>query len=846
MTSQFVPTVTDMVTIVSNIIDGYGMGPIRALAQEPVQNSKDAARGRAHVQYRLHRHRSRGNADVLMLTVTDSNTTGLRGPVLSFDDIKERGNILKKDENWAAFEGMGYTKEDDNALGSRGQGKAAFLYHSRLPRLPASVQGRMMILYDTLLPGDEYRLGVRYASPFDTVLKAPFRGDQARQIVSSRYTSEDGTKIELGLEPLTSVGTRIIVPYLSEEAVAAFHSGEFYQWLQRCWWRAVQIGLTIDVVDEHGTRQSVAVPSWWSGEPWKRRTQGVKVHNDLDVNDDCKVKRMVFLYDESLHEPDIDGAGSQFRGVQLLRGQQWIETLGPEIFDYIPRDKRPGFRGFVEFDRATERDLRRAESPQHERFDRRVSGVKAIIAAIESKVREFAEEQGWSDQESTRPAPESDREVALDFLRFLSPRGRPGSNSTAGTGQLELNFTERWECDLQVGLPTSQSTRVDWGQTIRNVVVMVKIEPPAPSQTSTVSLELTRVGGNTPPTVVATQRVGIQNGEGIAEFGDFQIITGKPSPGRIQCSQNGKWKLTARVRASNAEVARSSRSIFVNEDPPPRSSKPYTLSISVENHSARQRRINNNDTIGVQISVTNHTASDQLLELNASLGDLLLADRKQLDTKGVPAGATPVRIAGVQSSIVVNPNATDTTSRLHINLPPGRHALRADLYLDEEVIAHATRSLDVEVDPVQPQDWPPFEIEQVSGAGPLPRWQFYKRGSDDWVLQYPPAYPLYRALGSSQGRDGTQLSGISAFVVDICAEGIIEWALDPLDSGDSSRLDMLLASPPTGADPDRWEEYCEKMRELGNLRTNHDQVDQYGQMVRECVARSLSLFEERT
>ena len=45
MTSQFVPTVTNMVTIVRNIIQGYRMGPIRALAQEPVQNSKDAARG---------------------------------------------------------------------------------------------------------------------------------------------------------------------------------------------------------------------------------------------------------------------------------------------------------------------------------------------------------------------------------------------------------------------------------------------------------------------------------------------------------------------------------------------------------------------------------------------------------------------------------------------------------------------------------------------------------------------------------------------------------------------------------------------------------------------------------
>ena len=40
MTSQFVPTVTNMVTIVRNIIEGYGMGPIRALAQEPVQNSQ--------------------------------------------------------------------------------------------------------------------------------------------------------------------------------------------------------------------------------------------------------------------------------------------------------------------------------------------------------------------------------------------------------------------------------------------------------------------------------------------------------------------------------------------------------------------------------------------------------------------------------------------------------------------------------------------------------------------------------------------------------------------------------------------------------------------------------------
>ena len=185
MTSQFVPTVTNMVTIVENIIQGYRMGPIRALAQEPVQNSKDAARGRVHIEYRLHRRRSAGGKECYMLTVTDSNSSGLDGPVLSFEDVQAKGNVLGRDHNWAAFEGMGYTKEDEDALGSRGQGKAAFLYHSRLPDAASSGQDRMMILYDTLLPDGNYRLGVRYANPFDTVQSPPFPGDEARSIISS-------------------------------------------------------------------------------------------------------------------------------------------------------------------------------------------------------------------------------------------------------------------------------------------------------------------------------------------------------------------------------------------------------------------------------------------------------------------------------------------------------------------------------------------------------------------------------------------------------------------------------------------------------------------------------------
>ena len=94
MTSQFAPTVTNMVAVVRNIVDSYRMGPMRAIAQEPVQNSNDAHRGHpVYVEYRLHRRRGLdGDGESYMLTVTDSSTTGLEGPILSFKDIQAVGN----------------------------------------------------------------------------------------------------------------------------------------------------------------------------------------------------------------------------------------------------------------------------------------------------------------------------------------------------------------------------------------------------------------------------------------------------------------------------------------------------------------------------------------------------------------------------------------------------------------------------------------------------------------------------------------------------------------------------------------------------------------------------------
>ena len=842
MTPEFGHTATNMVNHVNTIINSYQMGAIRALAQEPVQNSKDAGRGNPFVEYKLLTREDSNGQEMWMLTVTDWNTSGLQGPIFTLDQIENRGR-LGRDENWAAFEGMNYTREHEDALGSRGQGKAAFLYYSKLPPLGTLPRERMMILYDTLLANGEYRLGVRYATPSDLVRTPPFTGDAARQTVSSSYAASDGTRIDLGLEPLTQVGTRVIVPYLSPEAVKAFHSGELYNWLQRCWWRAVQTGLTIHLVDELGSSRTVAPPAWWVGEPWQRSSSNMRLCENMG-QDDARIKRMVLRYDETVDNNDTEGYDPQFCGVQLLRGQQWIETL--PFHDDVPRDKRPGFHGFVEFDLMTERLLRKAESSQHDRFDKRVAPCNVLIPLIAQKVREFAQEMGWSRPQHIQAAPDRERDAAMEFLRFFNPRARRQSPTTRGSNQSTMwdRNTEPapdWSCDLRMEFPDGHIARADWGSYIRNVSVDVRVAPAGNRRPPTVHLSL---ASDTNPSMrlpIAQREVDLWEGAGTTPFGDFEVIRGNSNAQHLSCTASGKWKLSAEVNAAGTVVAKDARSFYVQEDPPQPSPKPYTISISAENHTTQRRRIESGDELNIQISVKNRQAGDARFEVDATLGDELLADGVIVPAPGTPPGATPRRIAALQESIeIITPEATPSSRFRSVNLPAGRHQIRADLKLDGEVVAHAVKTIDVEVDPIRNEDWIPFNVEQRS-EGVYPRYEF-KIDGERWTLQFPNEYPLYRFLSTQPG----SASGGEAFVVDVCAEGLVEWATFGTDDGDESRLEELLAwELPEGVDQLKWERFDEKLRDLPDMIRRGEAWPDIGKRQRECAALLLAIFGER-
>ena len=322
MSTQYVATPTNMVAQVRSIIEGYNMGPLRALAQEPVQNSKDEKRGKTvRVEYRLHRRRTADGREYRLLTVTDNGTGGLKGPVLRQEELEARGHQLKDGENWAAFEGQGFTEKSGGELGTRGQGKSAFLYHSDPQEWLRDGRERCLMLYDTLLEDGEYRFGVRYANPSDRIQSPPLYNDEARAAVRGEYLVDDDLTVSLGLEPLDKSGTRVIVPFLKQEAIDAIQGGELHRWLQRCWWRAIQIGeLEITIVDEEENNATVQVPSWWKGSLWEKRDTGYEVIEDVPVGEGLKIKRIVLFHDPELEADEIQGYDQQYQGVSTAEG----------------------------------------------------------------------------------------------------------------------------------------------------------------------------------------------------------------------------------------------------------------------------------------------------------------------------------------------------------------------------------------------------------------------------------------------------------------------------------------------------------------------------------------------
>ena len=831
--SRFRAPPRNMVQEIRNIVEGYKMGPLRALAQDPVQNSYDAYRqgivGPVRIEYHLHEQRLDSGDTMFLLTVQDRNTTGLLGPALSTEDLQRRAEEtsylqLHPDENWAAWEAMGYTKIGEDALGSRGQGKASFLYHSRHPteihgpdRRPLE---RMIILYDSLLEDGLYRLGVRLARPDDNILFPPYEGERAKRVVQTAWTDWEGPPIPLLLEPLSEVGTRIVVPFLSNEAVEAFQSGEMAQWLERCWWRAIQEGrLEITVRLGSGQPVTVGVPAWWRNEPWNLSPLSDNIYFAGDIRlepgSPLKIKRIVLLHDSSLPSDEVPDIPVQYSGIQLLRQKQWIETLGAaeKFGDFIPRDKRPGFRGFVEFDRRLDRELRSQELPQHDTFLRHRLFVRQIDTHIKDAVHEFAESQGWLG--AAAPPVQEDR-VAQEILGTVVDTFLPESVTGRRTRRRPAVI---WTCDLDLDFPRDDSARVEWGETLRNIVATCRHDPA--DQRRDVRVTLSIVGPNGEQTEVASRSRVTSDGHAEVKFDDITIVRVSHRRGEVACWESGRYQLRIQCVSEGRVVTSTNRNIYVRTDPPPRITRDYAVDISVHNASTDRVRINHGEAINIAVTVTNRTSNAATLTVNGSLGPLLLANSVQVVLPGRPQGDAPssrmMRYMGIR--IFTSPPQQPQTG-LSIVLEPGRHSVVADVYdVNGEVVAHATKAVFIETDPERGEAGLPFEVKpREEEGGHYPIWELDPPAGERtcWLLWYAREHPTYQAaVAADRSRpEGSWLYGRRHFWVETYCGALVEWALILYRNEGNQGGFKLFTERVEGVDDPLWENYQMKVEDL--------------------------------
>lgn len=769
----------DNVADVINTIESYSCGSIRALAQDPPQNALDARLNgqQVHVVYELMQRYLSDGKKMMILTITDSGTTGLQGPTLNYEDLVEReremGRLeLKPGEDWAAWEANRYTKTGQEKLGSRGQGKSAYLYHSKHP---VSLDGadQMIILYDTLLPEGEYRLGIRYHNPATKVIEPPYRNDAAKEIVNGEYVDEY-FGIPLQLDPLTKVGTRVIIPFLSEEAIESINGKEeeLKHWLQAQWWRSIQKeNLKITLIREGGLREDIPVFDRWDGEPWKQNNTSYSVYENeplasqrLKGKSHWKIKRAVLSIGDYI-DKDIDHFPAQFRGIQLLRGDQWITTLDINENEYIgliPDEYKAGFCGFIEFESKLEGELREIEKPAHDGFIVQKQLYREIKTTIRDLVERFSKEQGWYE-EAKEYDPRLD-DLVKEVVEAFNLDTRDG---------IEIERDVKWECSVSLN-----SRRFDWEDTLFVSATCSRIPSRTGDMISFHSSLISPDGSKADLSALRSQRLSSRNDQRSTAGVDFgKFVVSAP-----QFKLPGRYRVEVDCSVEGRSVKKGSAEFYVEEDPPipPRH---LTMSVTAVNNFDGSKIIPENGELFWKVTVRNSTENSITGELIVTIADTPnILYRNHIEAKRP------------QINEIAIPISYDGISQIDdLDLLKGKYSVLASMEDSEgDLLSAASDYFFVgEIEDLPPGGGLPFSTSQINQFM-SPRWNLKEPGvENEYILEYSGYNSNYRALQAQKKKRG-QRHPVDNYFLEIICEGIIEWVACEMSKGDEGKMYSLV------------------------------------------------------
>jgi hypothetical protein len=341
------------IQLAKNIADNYGYSHTNfsnklshGIQKDAIQNAWDAKVKKStkfvsefwRFNFELLTLRDGNNA----LIMTDAGTYGLTGN-LTCDDLKSLSTAaedLPQDERWARWESFGYTK-GGAVLGSRGQGKMIFMLASK----------EYTIYYDSLRSDSSYRFGYSRATETGCPI-VHFIDVEAKQKIRSL----------LGLEPLSEIGTRIIIIDPVDEVVIDIRNGNLMKFVEETWWpNILKYGANI-IVQYDGKSRKASVPKIFpitkdDNENASFKTW-VKYEEDLKkLGTKLKIKHLCVACNL---EKEIE---EFYQGIACFR-----DGMKVDIIRFPEKSFRNKVYGYVEFDELLEKDLREIEKPSHYEF----------------------------------------------------------------------------------------------------------------------------------------------------------------------------------------------------------------------------------------------------------------------------------------------------------------------------------------------------------------------------------------------------------------------------------------------------------------------------------------------
>jgi len=353
----------DYIQICETIADTYPKGRAHGVQKDAIQNGWDVVVGDKPLIFTFELCE---NEQGRFLAMTDSNTTGLTGKVITRPE--EYLNELPEEERWARFESFAFTKQDPDAIGARGQGKFVFLAASK----------QYTMLYETLRNDKVYRLGITKATHIDCPMKH-WEGAEAERILGNLTQ----------FKPLQEVGTRIIIVDPVDTVIEEIRTGDFTAAIEETWLRVVGKGLAQVVVKTPSKENQAQLPFPFPIPD--KDTDDVKVW--LRENDEITVGGVHYRVKRMKVGRRIDGrVREDLRGVAVIHNGMKICSLPMLWAEPAIRD---AVFGYVEFDYELDRELRKTQNqvPNHYDLQWRRVIPRAIKNYVEDQLQQFGREK---------------------------------------------------------------------------------------------------------------------------------------------------------------------------------------------------------------------------------------------------------------------------------------------------------------------------------------------------------------------------------------------------------------------------------------------------------------------